>query len=459
MRTLYPLIWLLLVFGIKSEDVNIIIKEEEFLSSTTSISIITSTSLPPTSTSTTLPIISNSSTIAVVDNIIDENFIELGLDLKPIISNNLNETESNNESIINSTSSTLIETITSSSIPSISTTTTSLIEPSSSEIPSTSQQLNSTTTTTPETIPLPSPSSAPPPPPIIEPIPIPIQIPIEKPSPPELLSFNEWREKYVPPSDPSSRRVRKLRSKNLDQVTSESTSTSQDSLGEGGNIVSGVEGGHGGRLNSTEGGVQGGGGGGDQDEKREGGNSKDVSGKIIQSDQIDGNLNGGEVNKDNKSLSPIQPLPNVGTGGPLDPLTALKDRSNYALFECSATVHRASKESKGSASILVEKKDRYMLTPCSVDPQFVELELCDEIQIDTVALANFEFFSSMFKHFSIKVSVNYPGRVDEWHDLGTFRARNARGVQVSLSYILNFFLSRRITFLFIQFLTNFASIP
>lgn len=435
MRTLYSLIWLSLAFKIKSEEI-LIKEQDEIISSTTLNSIITSTSISILTTSTSIPIIS-SSIIVNDDNLVDDNFIELGLNLKPIIiiSNstnqnlNLNETDSN-ELIINSTtsSSTIIDSISSTSITSSSTTTTTSIEIPTTENPSTPQQLNnSTIPITPETNSIPTP-------PIIESIPIPIPIPIiEIPSPPELLSFNEWREKYVPPSDPSSRRVRKLRSppKSLiDQVTSESITTSQDSsssssVGDSGNGI-GSSGEGIGNQNSTEGTLTG--GGDNQDEKKR--EAKDFQNKIINSDQMDGSSTG-EGSRDNKVSSPIQPLPNVGSGGPLDPLTALKDRSNYALFECSATVHRASKESKGSASILVEKKDRYMLTPCSADPQFVELELCDEIQIDTVALANFEFFSSMFKHFSIKVSVNYPGRVDEWHDLGTFRARNARGVQVS----------------------------
>jgi hypothetical protein len=129
--------------------------------------------------------------------------------------------------------------------------------------------------------------------------------------------------------------------------------------------------------------------------------------------------------------SPIQPLPNVGTGDASDPLLLLKDRSNYAATKCAAMVHRSSKESKGAASILVEQKDRYMLTPCSAESKFVEIGLCDEIQIDTIVLANFELFSSMFKHFEMTCSVHYPGKPETWHHLGHFRARNVRGIQVS----------------------------
>ncbi|KAK4052791.1 hypothetical protein OIV83_002078 [Microbotryomycetes sp. JL201] len=151
--------------------------------------------------------------------------------------------------------------------------------------------------------------------------------------------------------------------------------------------------------------------------------------------------------------SPFQPLPNVGTGTELDPLLLLRDRSNYALADCSAKLLRSSKQSKGASSILVEKKDRYMLTPCNVDPKFVEVELCDEIQIDTLVLANFELFSSMFKHFQVSCSVEYPGKADSWHDLGRYRARNARGVQVFATLPVPAFCR----FIRINFLSHYGS--
>ncbi|KAM0786893.1 hypothetical protein ACM66B_002317 [Microbotryomycetes sp. NB124-2] len=151
--------------------------------------------------------------------------------------------------------------------------------------------------------------------------------------------------------------------------------------------------------------------------------------------------------------SPFQPLPDVGTGSDNDPLLHLRDRSNYALADCSAKLLRSSKQSKGASSILVEKKDRYMLTPCNVDPKFVEVELCDEIQIDTLVLANFELFSSMFKHFEVSCSVDYPGKADSWHNLGRYRARNARGVQVFATLPVPAFCR----FLRINFLSHYGS--
>ena len=129
----------------------------------------------------------------------------------------------------------------------------------------------------------------------------------------------------------------------------------------------------------------------------------------------------------------IHPAPHAGSGDPfLDPLVQLRDRTNYASFDCSATLIRASKLTKSASAILSSKKDRYMLTPCSAKDKFVIIELCDEIQIDTVVLANLEFFSSMFKLFKVSAGTAYPESAGTWQELGMFRGSNVRGMQVSV---------------------------
>ncbi|KAK9895180.1 hypothetical protein P389DRAFT_180779 [Cystobasidium minutum MCA 4210] len=127
----------------------------------------------------------------------------------------------------------------------------------------------------------------------------------------------------------------------------------------------------------------------------------------------------------------FHPVPHAGTGDPtLDPLIALRDRTNYASFDCSATLIRSSKSTKFASAILSSKKDRYMLTPCAQKEKYVIVELCDEIQIDNIVLANLEFFSSMFKMFRVSGGTAYPESAGTWNEIGTFRASNARGMQV-----------------------------
>ena len=108
----------------------------------------------------------------------------------------------------------------------------------------------------------------------------------------------------------------------------------------------------------------------------------------------------------------------------------LTDRFNYASLDCSARVHTSHRSAKSASSILSSKRDRYMLSPCnSKEKQFVAVELCDDIRIDTVQLANFEFFSGVFKDFSVSVAKTYTTDVDGWTHVGSYKAKNVRGVQ------------------------------
>ncbi|KAL8926764.1 MAG: hypothetical protein Q9172_001640 [Xanthocarpia lactea] len=109
-----------------------------------------------------------------------------------------------------------------------------------------------------------------------------------------------------------------------------------------------------------------------------------------------------------------------------------KERSNYASFDCAATMLKTNPECKSATSVLVENKDSYMLSECSAKNKFFIVELCNDILVDTVVLANFEFFSSIFRTFRVSVSDRYPVKLDQWRELGIFEARNIRGIQAFL---------------------------
>ncbi|OQO03715.1 hypothetical protein B0A48_10380 [Cryoendolithus antarcticus] len=133
--------------------------------------------------------------------------------------------------------------------------------------------------------------------------------------------------------------------------------------------------------------------------------------------------------------------------------TTCKERTNYASFDCAATMLKNNPEAKSGSSILVENKDSYLLNKCAAKNKFIIVELCNDILIDTVVLANYEFFSSIFRHFRISVSDKYPVKIDKWKDLGTFEARNTREVQAFL--IENPLIWAR--YLRIEFLTHYGS--
>ncbi|GIK00476.1 hypothetical protein Aspvir_004501 [Aspergillus viridinutans] len=124
------------------------------------------------------------------------------------------------------------------------------------------------------------------------------------------------------------------------------------------------------------------------------------------------------------------PSPGVlGSSRRKDAGTTCKERFNYASFDCAATVLKTNPECQGSSSVLIENKDSYMLNECRAKNKFLILELCDDILVDTVVLANYEFFSSIFHTFRVSVSDRYPPKPDQWRELGIFEARNTREVQ------------------------------
>ncbi|KAF4963893.1 hypothetical protein FSARC_8146 [Fusarium sarcochroum] len=106
-----------------------------------------------------------------------------------------------------------------------------------------------------------------------------------------------------------------------------------------------------------------------------------------------------------------------------------KERFSYSSFDAGATVLKTSPGAKNYKAILVENKDSYMLLECTAKSKFVIVELSDDVLIDTVVLANFEFFSSMIRRFTVSVSDRYPIKADKWKEIGTFEARNSRDIQ------------------------------
>lgn len=109
-----------------------------------------------------------------------------------------------------------------------------------------------------------------------------------------------------------------------------------------------------------------------------------------------------------------------------------KERFSYSSFDAGATVLKTHPGAKNAKNVLIENKDSYMLSECSVENKFIIIELSEDIWIDTVVLANYEFFSSMIRTFRVSVSDRYPVKMDKWKDVGTYEARNSREIQAFL---------------------------
>ncbi|KAL2825624.1 hypothetical protein BDW59DRAFT_172257 [Aspergillus cavernicola] len=127
--------------------------------------------------------------------------------------------------------------------------------------------------------------------------------------------------------------------------------------------------------------------------------------------------------------TPEQGVPHADGSRSKDAGTTCKERFNYASFDCAATVLKTNPQAQGSSAVLIENKDSYMLNECRAPNKFLILELCDDILVDTVVLANYEFFSSILHTFRISVADRYPAKPDQWKELGIYEARNTREIQ------------------------------
>lgn len=107
-----------------------------------------------------------------------------------------------------------------------------------------------------------------------------------------------------------------------------------------------------------------------------------------------------------------------------------QDRFNFASLDCAATMVETNQNVKGAHNVLSENKDSYLLNKCSEKDKFLTIELCQDILVDSVAIANYEFFSSMFRRVRISVSDRFPVAPSGWRVLGEFEGRNVRELQV-----------------------------
>lgn len=114
----------------------------------------------------------------------------------------------------------------------------------------------------------------------------------------------------------------------------------------------------------------------------------------------------------------------------------LKERFNFASFDCGAQIQSTNPGSKSATNIIVEDKDRYMINKCSSDNKFVVIELCDTILVDMIHLANFEFFSSMFHSVKVFGNHRYPQTIETpWKLIQVLEAANIRSIQVKSQQI------------------------
>jgi hypothetical protein len=104
-----------------------------------------------------------------------------------------------------------------------------------------------------------------------------------------------------------------------------------------------------------------------------------------------------------------------------------KSKFNYASLECAAQIIACSENCSKAKAILNLNKDQYAsFKTFSNQTSFLIVQLCHEIQIEQISLANYEFFSGTFEKFQLFAS-EAPDQ--EWIALGEFDLQLSKQLQ------------------------------
>lgn len=100
---------------------------------------------------------------------------------------------------------------------------------------------------------------------------------------------------------------------------------------------------------------------------------------------------------------------------------------NFASHQAGAViVDKSPANAKGFHHLLNEDRDKYGICRCS-EKKWVVIGLSEEVAITSIAIANYERYSSMVRDFQLLGSLKYP--TTEWNDLGTYTAQLMLGEQ------------------------------
>lgn len=100
---------------------------------------------------------------------------------------------------------------------------------------------------------------------------------------------------------------------------------------------------------------------------------------------------------------------------------------NFASYQAGAVViDKSPPNGKGFNNLLNDDRDKYAI--CSAhERKWVVIGLSEEVAISSVAIANYEKYSSTVREFQLLGSLKYP--TNEWNDLGTYTAQLMLGEQ------------------------------
>lgn len=104
-----------------------------------------------------------------------------------------------------------------------------------------------------------------------------------------------------------------------------------------------------------------------------------------------------------------------------------KNIFNFASQAAGAVVlDKSPATAKGYSHLLNDDMDKYGISACD-EKKWVVIGLSEDILVTSIALANYEKYSSMLKEFQLLASTSYP--TEKWINLGVYEAQPRLGMQ------------------------------
>lgn len=104
---------------------------------------------------------------------------------------------------------------------------------------------------------------------------------------------------------------------------------------------------------------------------------------------------------------------------------------NFAAADAGARILAYSDGVVGAKNVLIGSVDKYLLAPCEgaglAGSRWVDLELSEDVILESIETANFEYYSSSARKVAVLGAGSYPPK--KWNVLGVFDFRNIKTVQ------------------------------
>ncbi|CAN8062426.1 unnamed protein product [Agarophyton chilense] len=118
---------------------------------------------------------------------------------------------------------------------------------------------------------------------------------------------------------------------------------------------------------------------------------------------------------------------------------------NFASADAGARVLAHSDGVVGAKNVLIGSVDKYLLAPCDgpglMGSRWIDLELSEDVILESIETANFEYYSSSARKVAVLGASTYPPK--RWNILGVFDFQNIKSIQ-------RFQISRRVVTRFLQ---------